>query len=277
LLLIVGVPLVMNLGISFTKWPGIGAPKFIGLKNYQALLHDSEFWSAFAHSVAFIFAVSIIPTFVGLVLAAALFDYIAPRFGERTSSGFRAGFYLPQILPVAVAGVLFTWILNPLGVLNTILEAVGLGSLAHNWLGDPSTALFSVMAVCVWLQLGYSLVIFMAGLSRVDPSLYEAADLDGANWGQRFRHITLPQLRPEIFVVLLTTTIAALKVFAPVYVLTNGGPDGATTVPSYLSYQNFFTTNFVGYGAAIATILTIIVTIVAIIALRYQTRLTEEG
>jgi ABC-type sugar transport system permease subunit len=133
------------------------------------------------------------------------------------------------------------------------------------------------MAVCVWLQVGYSLVIFMAGLSRVDPSLYEAADLDGANWWQRFRHITLAQLRPEIFVVLLTTTIAALKVFAPVYVLTNGGPDGATTVPSYLAYQNFFTTNFVGYGAAIATILTIIVTAVAIVALRYQARLTEEA
>lgn len=269
---IVVIPLLMATGISFTEWPGIGTPTFVGFANYEALFADSAFWASFQHSVAFIVAMAVVPTAVGLVLASALFDYIAPRFGEKTSSAFRAAFYLPQILPIAVAGVLFGWILAPDGVLNQVLKSVGLSGLTHDWLGDSATALPSVMVVVFWLQIGYTLVIFMAGLSRVDPALYEAAELDGATWPQRFRHVTLAQLRPEIFVVLLTTTIAGLKVFGPVYIMTAGGPDGATSVPAYLSYSNFFITSQVGYGAAVATILTVIVTIVALIALRYQDR-----
>ena len=143
------------------------------------------------------------------------------------------------------------WILNPFGVVNAVLDSLGLHGLTQNWLGDPNLALLSLMVVMVWLQLGYSLVVFMAGLARVDPSLYEAAEIDGASWLPRFRYVTIAMLRPEIFVVGLTTTIAALKVFAPIFVLTSGGPDNATIVPSYFSYYHFFSTNRVGYGAAI--------------------------
>ena len=168
------------------------------------------------------------------------------------------------------------WILNPFGVVNAVLDSLGLHGLTQNWLGDPNLALLSLMVVMVWLQLGYSLVVFMAGLARVDPSLYEAAEIDGASWFQRFRYVTIAMLRPEIFVVGLTTTIAALKVFAPIFVLTSGGPDNATIVPSYFSYYHFFSTNRVGYGAAITTAQTLLTIVLAIIFLRFQSQQTGE-
>jgi raffinose/stachyose/melibiose transport system permease protein len=115
-------------------------------------------------------------------------------------------------------------------------------------------------------------VIFMAGLQRVDPELYEAAEIDGASWWRRFWHITLPQIRPETFVVLLWCTIAALKVFGPIFVLTRGGPGGATTVPAYLSYTNFFEKTQVGYGATIATVLAAIILALTVVFLRVQAR-----
>ena len=121
----------------------------------------------------------------------------------------------------------------------------------------------TVMLVLVWVQIGYPVVIFMSALQRVDPELYEAAELDGAGWWRRFRAITIPQIKPETFVVVLTCTVAALKVFGPIYVLTRGGPEGSTLVPSYYSYLNFFDKSKVGYGAAIATVLTLVIVIVA--------------
>jgi raffinose/stachyose/melibiose transport system permease protein len=124
----------------------------------------------------------------------------------------------------------------------------------------------------VWIQVGYCLVVFMAGLSRIDPALYEAAQLDGAGWWQRLFSITVPMLAPEIFVVVLTTLIAALKVFAPVFVLTAGGPDNATLVPSYLTYYHFFTTQRVGYAAAIAVVQMVLTVVLAVIFLRFQSQ-----
>jgi raffinose/stachyose/melibiose transport system permease protein len=130
----------------------------------------------------------------------------------------------------------------------------------------------SVMMVLIWAQIGYPVVIFMAALQRVDPELYEAAELDGAGWAARFRAITLPQIRPETFVVTLTCTVAALKVFAPIYVLTRGGPEGTTLVPSYYSFLNFFDKSKVGYGAAVATVLTLVIIAVAGVILTLQAR-----
>lgn len=275
-LAIVVVPFFMNLYNSLTKWSGVGQKKFIGLDNYVHLMTDLTFWTSFRNSLFFIVAMAILPTFIGVVIAAVLFDFIAPKFGQRMSSLLRALIYLPQILPIAVAGVLWKWMYQPqYGIINTVLTNLGLENLQQNWLGDAHLAIYSVMNVLVWLQIGYTVVLFMAGLSRVDPALYEAAQLDGANWWQRFRHITLDQLRPEIAVVLITTSVAALKVFAPIYILTKGGPGNATIVPSYFSYYNFFTTMKVGYGSAVATVLAILVTIIAVALLRYQTRTTE--
>lgn len=265
------VPFVMNVYFSLTKWAGIGDPRFIGFDNYTRLFQDETFWLSFRNSIAMIVAMVVVPTLLGLLLAAVLFDYLGRRFPGRVASILRATYYLPQILPVAVAGILWGWILNPqTGALNVVLRRIGLDSLALNWLGDTTTALPTVMMVMIWVQVGYPVVIFMAALQRVDPELYEAAELDGAGWFRRFKAITLPQIKPETFVVTLTCTIAALKVFGPIYVLTKGGPENTTNVPSYFSYQNFFPKSQVGYGAAIATVLTVIVVVVALVFIRAQ-------
>jgi raffinose/stachyose/melibiose transport system permease protein len=273
-LAVIVVPFLMNTGVSFTDWQGVGSPKWSGLANYRELMDDSEFWASFRHSLFMVVAMAAVPTVLGLVLAAALFDFVGKHFGTKVAAVLRACFYLPQVLPIAVAGIVWSWILAPdNGSLNALLKAVGLGSLQRDWLGDP------VMGVMVWVQIGFPLVVFMAGLQRVDPQLYEAAELDGAGWWRRFGHITLPQIRPEIYVVLLWCTIAALKVFGAVYVLTKGGPGGATDVPSYFSFTTFFEKTQVGYGAAISTVLTVIILVLALIGLKLQTRAedAEEG
>ena len=274
---IILIPLVWNVYLTFTEYRGIRPPEFIGLDNWIELGGDEKFWASFRNSIAMIIAMVVLPTAAGLVLAALLFDVIGRKFGGRIASFLRATYYLPQILPVAIAAIVIGWILRPEnGALNTVLEAVGLGNLAHNWLGSPDTALPSIMVVMVWVQIGYPVVIFMAALQRVDPELYEAAELDGANWFQRFRSITVSIIRPEIFVVTLTCTIAALKVFGPIYALTGGGPGTSTIVPSYYSYIQFFQSQQVGYGATIATALTIVVVIVTVIFIKFQNRAERE-
>lgn len=274
--LIVIVSFIWNIYLSFTKWNGLGTPKWIGLENYQKLMVDDTFWQSFLHSVVFIFAMAIVPTILGLLIAAALFDYISPRFGNVTSAGARAGFFLPQIIPIPIAGLLWTWMLSSqTGIVNKILTDWGHPEWAQNWLGDAKWAMFSVTIVLIWIQVGYTIVIFMSGLARADQSVHEAAAIDGASWFQRFRIITLNQLAPEIAVVLLTTTVAALKVFAPVYVMTQGGPGTATTVPAYYSYFNFIQTSKVGYGAAIATVLALLLIVMSLIIFRYQNKQGE--
>jgi len=280
LTIIILIPLVWNIYFTFTSYRGIQPPEWVGLANWERLLADDTFWTSFQNSLAMIGAMVIIPTLLGLLLAAMLFDLIGKKFGGWLASFLRATYYLPQILPTVIAAIVIGWILRPQdGALNTILESIGLGSLTHNWLGSPDTAMPSLMLVLVWVQVGYPVVIFMAALQRVDPELYEAAELVGANWFQRFRAITMGMIRPEIFVVILTCTIAALKVFGPVYALTGGGPGTATIVPSYYAYSQFFQAQQVGYGATIATALTAVVAAVAITFVIFQTRLErrEEG
>lgn len=270
---VIAIPLIANIGLSFTQWRGVGTPTWAGIDNYVDLAGDSVFWQSFRNNLMLIVAIVIIPTVLGLLLSAVLHDTIATAFSTRWASTLRAGYYLPQLLPIAVAGVVWGWILHPTyGVLNELLSAVGLDSLTQNWLGDKATALLSVMAIMVWFQLGYPIVIFMAALGRIDPSLHEAAEIDGAGWLARFRYVTLPMIRPETMVVLLTTTVHALKVFAQVYVLTRGGPGNATNVPAYFAYQNFFERARVGYGAAIANVLTVLIVAVMVVFLRVQRR-----
>lgn len=280
-LVVIVIPFGMNIYYSLTKWKGgKKAPEFIGLQNYIDLMSDSDFWTSFKNSIAMIGAMVVVPTVIGLIMAAVLFDFLGKRFNSRLASFLRATYYLPQILPVAVAGVLWGWILNAqTGALNVILRNIGIDN-PPNWLGDVSTALPTVMMVLIWIQIGYPVVIFMSALQRVDPELYEAAELDGAGWIQRFRAITLPQIKPETFVISLTCTIAALKVFGPIYVLTGGGPESSTLVPSYYSYLNFFPKSKVGYGAAIANVLTVIIIVIAIAITYFQNRSArkeEEG
>ncbi len=275
------VPFGLNVFYSLHRWKGGLSPMhWYGIGNYTDLLHDSAFWGSFRNSLWMIVAMVVVPTLIGLVLAAVLFDYIGKNVGNRTASFLRATYYLPQIMPVAVAGIVWNWIFNAeTGALNALLRDLGIAN-PPNWLGSPSLALPAVMLVLVWIQIGYPTVIFMSALQRVDPELYEAAELDGAGWFRRFRAITIPQIKPETFVITLTCTIAALKVFAPIYVLTRGGPELSTLVPSYYSFLNFFDKSKVGYGAAVATVLTLVIVVVAGVIQLLQNRSArrdEEG
>ncbi|MFG2606569.1 carbohydrate ABC transporter permease [Streptomyces sp. NPDC048514] len=274
-LLFLAVPLVMTFGYSLTRWTGIGPAAFTGLDNYTRLLGDADFWASFRNIGFVVLGMAVVPTALGLFLAALLFDHVGKRHGDRFVGFFRSALYLPQVVPVAVTGLMWGWILAPEGAVNTVLAKLGLKSLAQNWLGDPHLALWVVLGVLVWMQLGYPLVLFLAGLQRIDPELYEAADIDGATWWIRFTRITFPLLRPEVYVTLVTTTIAGLKVFAQIYVLTGGGPGNATLVPSYFAYQNFFERADVGYGSAISSTMTLLVLCTAGALLTRQAR--EDG
>lgn len=270
--LVVGVPFLTNVAVSFTRWTGVGWPRFAGLANYRRAFTDATFWASFENNVILILAVTVIPTLLGLTVAVLLYDTVARRFGNGPVAVLKAGLYVPQVLPVVVAGIVWGWILDPGGgALNAALHGVGLGGLARNWLGDPGTALPSIMGIMVWFQLGYPLVVFMAAVQRIEPQLLEAAELDGARWHHRF-HLVSHLVRPEILVVVLTTTIYALKLFGPIYVLTRGGPGNATIVPSYFAYQNFFEKARVGYGAAISTLMTLIILVLTAFFIRAQHR-----
>lgn len=228
LLWIIIIPAVWNIYLSFTNYRGIKPPKFIGLDNWARLMKDTTFWVSFRNSIWMIIAMVVVPILLGLILSSLVFDVVQKKFGTKAASTMRAIYYFPQLLPIAVASLVMGWIFRPEnGALNALLKAIGLGGLQHDWLGKPDTSLIFLMLIMIWIQVGYPLVIFMSGLQRVDPELYEAASLDGANWWQRFLAITLPSIKPEIFVVALTCTIAALKVFGPVYMLTKGGPGPA--------------------------------------------------
>ncbi|MGX5770347.1 carbohydrate ABC transporter permease [Microbacterium trichothecenolyticum] len=270
---VVAAPFAMNVYISLFHWKGGQAPmRWAGLENYTTLFTDETFWSSFRNSISMIVAITVIPTIIGIVLAALLFDYLGRRYGDKAIATLRTTYYLPQILPIAVAGFIWSTILNTQqGSLNLMLKNIGIQS-PPDWLGDPNIAIYSVMMMLVWLQIGYPVVIFMSALQRVDPELYEAAELDGAGWWRRFQAITIPQIRPEIFVVVLTATIAALKVFAPILILTGGGPENSTVVPSYYAYRNFFELSRVGYGSTIATVMSVVIFVVAAVMLSWQHR-----
>lgn len=276
-LIIVAIPLVMNVWFSLHNWQG-GASEmtWVGLGNYVELMQDPTFWQSFRNTLYMIVAIVVVPTLVGLLLASVLFNLVAPRVGERTAAFLRGSYYLPQILPIAVAGFMWSWILDTDGgALNAVLTAIGVAS-PPDWLGSADVAIYGIMLMLIWLQLGYPVVIFMAALGRVDPSIYEAADVDGASWWSQFTRITLPELKPEIFIVTLTALVGALKVFAPILILTGGGPEGSTVVPSYYAYRNFFELSRVGYGAAISNVMALLILVIAIGMLVFQRRATDD-
>ena len=264
-------PILETIRTSFYKWDGFSNNRtFIGLENYARLLVDGQFLKALLNNVTFIIFYSIIPILLGLVLASLL--------GRKPLPGltfFRAGLFLPQILSMVVVGVTWRWVFNPtFGPLNMGLRAVGLDAMAKSWLGDFTWALPAVGSVGTWVQYGFCMVLFLAGMQRIPNDYYEAAELDGASEFRQLLHITLPSLRPELGVALITTIIAALRVFDLVYVTTRGGPGDSTLVTGFLVYRAAFQQNRIGYATAVATIMTLVIFIISLVVLRFQS--TEE-
>lgn len=247
-------PLVRAAQFSLYDWPGFGPSTFVGLGNYADLAADDDFRAAIGNALALIVLYSAVPLVIGLVLAAIL------RRGQVRGMGiFRTLIFLPQVIALVVVAVAWRRIYAPSGLLNTVLEAVGLGALARGWLGEPGTALPAVGLIGTWLEMGLVMLLLLAGMSRIPDELYEAARLDGAGPVREFFAITLPDVRGEIVVALVLTIIAALKTFDLVYMTTAGGPGNATTVPSYEVYQRAFVERDVGSASAVAIVLTILV------------------
>lgn len=266
-------PIIETIRTSLFQWDGFSNNRlFIGMDNYVTLVADGQFLNALANNLVFVIFYCLIPVFIGLVLASLL--------GRKPLPGltfFRTGLFLPQILSMVVVGVTWRWIFNPaFGPLNVGLRALGLDALTRTWLGDFGWALPAVGSIGTWVQYGFCMVLFLAGMQRIPADFYEAAELDGANEAQQLRHITIPSLRPEFGVALITTIIAALRVFDLVYVTTRGGPGDSTLVTGFLVYRAAFQQNRIGYAAAIATVMTILVFVISLIILRFQSKDEEQ-
>jgi raffinose/stachyose/melibiose transport system permease protein len=260
-------PIAETFRTSFYRWDGFSRNReFIGLQNYATLLGDRQFLPALSNNFMFIVFYSLLPILIGLFLTSLM--------GRQRLAGmsfYRAGLFVPQVISMVVVGVVWRWIFNPaFGPLNRFLTSIGVGVLAKSWLGDFTWALPAVGAVGTWVQYGFCMVLFLAGIQRISPDLYEAAQLDGAGELQQFRHVTLPGLRPEIVVALITTLIAALRVFDLIFVTTRGGPGQQTLVVAFLVYRAAFELNRIGYAAAVATVLTVLILIISFFILRFQ-------
>lgn len=256
---------LFSLGLSFFEWDMLTKPTFVGLKNYSRLLfEDKTFHLVFRNTLLFV--IGTVPTrvFLGLFFALILVRNIPGR------TFFRGAVFLPVIIPTVAAAMVWRWIFNAdFGLLNDFLYQIGVSNLPR-WLSDPKWALVAIMILSVWKDVGFSTVMFMAGLQSIPGTVYEAAKLDGANSFKIFTHITLPLLSPTTFFVIVINIISSFQVFDQAYVLTGGGPGNATNTIVYYIYNNAFQWFRMGYAAAIAWILFGVIFVATLIQFRYQ-------
>lgn len=248
-------PLLLGVQYSFYRWNGVGPSEWVGLANYLRVFTDPNLLGAIRNAFVLIAFFTIIPVSAGLVLAT-LIRTMRPGF---FSSASQTILFLPQIIPLAAAGIAWSWMYAQTGAVNQILNAIGLGFLARPWLGDLQTALPAVGLIGSWVLTGLCTVLFLTGIGKIDQSLYEAVRLDGANWWREFITVTIPGLRQEIAVLVTITVIAALSSFDIIFTTTLGGPGRATMVPGILIYRIGFTQSDVGLASAFGIVLMILV------------------
>ena len=252
--------------ISFTEWDIITPPRWIGFDNYAGLWHSDFFWEVLRHTLEFVLLA--VPASVLASLALALLV----NTSLRGITLFRTAYFLPVVSSMIAVALVWSWMFNPrYGLLNTILGLL-FGIQGPAWLDDTSWALPAMVIVTVWKGLGYSMVIFLAGLQNIPADVYHAARLDGAGAWRRFRHITLPLLSPTTFFVLVITLINAFQVFEQTYVLTKGGPANSTVTLSYYVYQNAFQFFHMGNAAAVSYVLFALLFGVTLLQFRLQRR-----
>jgi raffinose/stachyose/melibiose transport system permease protein len=249
------VPLGQLVQISLYRWDGISASTWAGLANYTGIAADPVVRAGFLHCLVLILFYSFVPIVLALLLTAAM----TRGARLRGVSVFRTLLFLPQVVATVVVATAWAAIYAPDGVLNGLLDAIGLHALTRAWLGDFSTALPAIGLVGSWLEIGLCLVLFLAGVGRIPGERYEAAKVDGAGAVREFFAVTLPALRGHIAVALTLTVIAALHTFDLVYVTTHAGPGNATTVPAMEVYNRAFNTGQVGSACAIAVVLTLVI------------------
>ena len=263
-------PSLLGVGYSFTDWSSrsaIDGTHFVGLKNYiEIFTSDTDYASGILHTLMFTVVSNIVKLIPALLLAVMLQE------GLRGKGIYRTILYLPSILPFVIIGIVFKSIFNfDHGLLNTVLEALNLEFLQQKWLSDLDVVWKSIFGVDAWRGIGYCMTIFLAGLKTIPKSLYEAAKIDGANFWQRLRYITLPMLSGAVMINLVFGITYGLKVFDIVYVLTNGGPGHATEVLTTYSFQLYSTGNY-GMSTALNAILLLITAVIGIVVVRTMSK-----
>jgi multiple sugar transport system permease protein len=262
------LPILAALLFSFTSFGlrditnPIGA-SVVGVDNYARLLSDAKFWKSLGNTAYFVLVGVPLTLILGLVIANAL-----SRGITRFRTAFRVGYYLPVITSIVAIAVVWRFLLNPdVGLINILLRNIGI--TGPDWLANKTLAMPAIIAMAVWRNLGFAMVVFVAGMQAIPPMLYEAAAIDGAGRWQSFRYVTLPMLRPTILFMLVITTIGYLQLFEEPFVMTDGGPLDATLSVTMYMYQQGFEFFHQGYAAAIAYVLFVIVAIVAFLQFRF--------
>ncbi|MBY3181918.1 MULTISPECIES: carbohydrate ABC transporter permease [Rhizobium] len=265
-------PMLNVVILSFQKWNGLDPNRqFVGIANYSAIFtKDPVFWVAFRNTVIWTMMSLIFPPMVGLLLALSLNQKI---FGR---NGLRAIFYLPVIIaPIAVA-TMWKWMYDPFfGLFSQLLTSWGMQGWIKDWLGNRDIALYSVFVAYLWQTVGFSMVLFLAGLQNVSQTLVEAARIDGAGRWAVFKHVTLPALRPTITIVLVLSVISSLKAFDIVYGLTGGGPAQSTQMLALWAFTQAMQIFDFGRGAAISVVLLLITMAVVIPYLKWTQKHEE--
>lgn len=257
-LVFVLLPLVLSIWYSFFRWDGIGPMTWVGLRNYTTVLEDPDLLGTIFNSFRLVIFFSFIPVTLGLVVASIMHRVATGRLGAVA----RTVLFLPQVIPLVAAGIIWGWLLSLPGLINQILRVIGLGASARAWLGDFEWALPSVGFIGIWVLLGFCTVLLWTGMTKLDPALYESARIDGAGWFTEFTRVTVPLLRHEIGVCLTVTVIAALAAFDIVYVSTAGGPGNSTAVPGIQIYILAFTEQRIGLASALSVMLMVLVLVV---------------
>ncbi len=261
-------PFLMAVGLSFTNQRLIPNPnlptQFVGLRNYLRLLEDEAFLRGLLNN--FYFAAVVVPLQTGL----ALFLAILVNQKLKGMNVFRTIYFSPVVTTMVVVAIVWTFLYNPEGLINTVIQTISFGQLGpYNWLQNQALVFPAIMVLSIWQGAGFQMVIFLAGLQDIPEYLYEAAEVDGANVIQQFFNITLPQLRNTIIFVVVSTTILAFKLFTQVEVMTQGGPQNASmTTVVHLVHQGWGNLR-VGYASAISIVFFLIVLGVSILQRRF--------
>ncbi len=260
------LPMIVSLGISFTKWDILSAPKWIGIGNYLDMFSDPLFFKSL--QVTFTYSIFAVP----LNVVLSVFVALLLNNKIKGMNIFRTIFYMPAVVSGVVVAIVWLWMFNPeFGILNHILSMIGI--VGPKWVYDEHWALPSLVIMSLW-NVGGSIVLYLAALQNVSTELYEAAQIDGAGWWARFFNITLPGISPVLLFTIMTGIIGALQTFTPAFIMTNGGPNNATDFYAFYIYNNAFKWHKMGAASAQAWILFIIIFVITLVAIRVVGRYT---
>jgi len=265
LLIFMVIPMISSLALTFYEWDPLIPTRFhfLGLQNYIHLINDPDFWTALSHTLIYIVGYIPLVMVSGLAIAILMNQKLVGR------TFFRGAFFMPVISAWVAVALLWTWIFNPkYGIVNYLIGLLGITGPA--WLYDPNWAMPAIILTSVWKDIGFIMVLFLTGLQNIPREYYEAASIDGASPWQQFRKITLPLLSPTAFFALIISLINSFQVFDQVWVMTQGGPAGATTVLVQQIVNNAFRYGRMGYAATMSWVLFLIVFLVTIFQTRMQ-------